>query len=134
MKLTHLMILAVIFCVLGCHATPSVQRQPIGAPCQTDAACGSGPRFHCATDHPGGYCEAACNRDRDCPADAVCVGGGLIAKGDCHRRCSAAQPADCRAEEGYRCISGADDATHDYCDPPGRSEMSRRLRSRSWRW
>jgi hypothetical protein len=120
--------------LLGCHANPSVELRPIGAPCHADADCGSGPAPRCATDHPGGYCEAACNHDRDCPDGAVCVGGGSISKGDCHRRCDGPAANGCRTAAGYRCIAAGDDASHEYCDPPGRSEMARRLRGRSWRW
>ncbi len=123
----------VIIGAIGCHRAPVVERQPIGAPCRSDAACGSRSTFFCATDHPGGYCEAACSSDRDCPPEAVCVGGGPISKGACHKRC-ASLPDDCRASAGYRCIAAGQDATHDYCDPPGRSEVARRLRGRAWRW
>ena len=117
----------------GCrpHAPPT-PRRPIGAACAADADCGAGASFYCATDHPGGYCEYACRRDRDCPSGAVCVGGGLLSKGDCHRPCAAA--SDCRAAEGYRCLAGEADARHDFCDTPGRSEVARRLRGRAWRW
>jgi hypothetical protein len=119
----------------GCHrARSAVEQRPIGAPCRQDASCGTSPTFRCATDHPNGYCEAACTSDRDCPAGAVCVGGSPISKGDCHRACDAAHPDVCRTSEGYRCIPAAEDATHDYCDPPGRSDVARRLRGGGWRW
>jgi hypothetical protein len=121
--------------VLGCHRAPSPgERKAIGAPCQSDASCGAGPTFHCATDHPGGYCEASCRSDADCPLGAVCVGGDPISNGDCHRACERAQAESCRASEGYRCISAEHDASHDYCDPPGRSDVARRVRGGGWRW
>ena len=116
----------------GCHRSRSPALLPIGAACADDAACGHGSRFRCAGDHPGGYCEAQCGSDGDCPAGSVCVGGGPLSKGDCHRAC--ASSADCRASEGYRCIRGESDADRDYCDPPGRSELKRRLRGGAWRW
>lgn len=117
----------------GCHRAKSPPAlRPIGAACANDAACGSSSAFHCASDHPGGYCELACGSDGDCPAGSVCVGGGALSRGDCHRAC--ASTADCRASEGYRCIKGESDADHDYCDPPGRSELKRRLRGGAWRW
>ena len=117
----------------GCHrARPAATLRPIGAACASDAACGHGAAFRCATDHPGGYCELSCRSDGDCPAGAVCVGGGPLSKGDCHRACASA--SDCRASAGYRCIAGGEDAGHDYCDPPGRSELARRLRGGAWRW
>jgi hypothetical protein len=122
-------------CAGACSRTPSAERKPIGAACTSDAACGNGRAFSCAMDHPGGYCEAGCNTDGDCPAEAVCVGGTSISKGDCHKRCAAARAAqDCRTGEGYQCIAGGNDATQDYCDPPGRSELARRLRGKAWRW
>jgi hypothetical protein len=117
----------------GCHrGRPAKARAPIGSPCAADAVCGSGAAFHCASDHPGGYCEAVCRSDGDCPTGAVCVGGGVLANGACHHACAAA--GDCRASEGYQCIRGESDASHDYCDPPGRSELARRLKGGEWRW
>lgn len=134
MKLGRALLVAVV-AMLGCHRAPApVERRAIGASCQKDTSCGSGPTFHCATDHPGGYCEAACQSDQDCPAGSVCVGGDPISKGDCHVVCDASKPDACRTREGYRCISAEHDATHDYCDPPGRSDVSRRLRGGAWRW
>jgi hypothetical protein len=117
----------VVIVALGCHrAPPAVARQPVGAPCTSDASCGG-------TDHPGGYCEATCKSDRDCPSGSVCVGGDPISEGDCHRVCDKAKPDAWRAGEGYRCIREGD-ASHDYSDPPGRSQIDRRLRGGAWRW
>ena len=128
------LVVAGAIALFGCHrGSPAVERQPIGAPCKSDAACGGGPTFHCATDHPGGYCEAACKSDRDCPSGSVCVGGDPISEGSCHRACDRARPEMCRAAEGYRCIHDGD-ASHDYCDPPGRSDVARRVRGGAWRW
>jgi hypothetical protein len=129
--------IAAVCVASGCRRAPGQERQPIGARCTNDAACGDGDAFHCATDHPGGYCEIACRGDRDCPRDAVCVGGGFLSKGDCHRRCGATASAasgECRVAEGYACVAAGDAASHDYCDPPGRSDLARRLRGRGWRW
>ena len=118
---------------VGCsRGAPPVPRRPIGSPCAADADCGSAPAFYCATDHPGGYCEAWCRRDRDCPAGAVCVGAGYLSKGGCHTACAAA--SGCRADAGYQCIAAGQDASRAYCDPPGRSGLQRRLRDRAWRW
>jgi hypothetical protein len=128
-------LLAALLVVAACSRAPSTERKPIGAACTTDSACGSSPTFYCEMDHPGGYCEAGCSEDRDCPADAVCVGGSSVSKGNCHKRCVAAGAArDCRVAEGYQCIAAAHDASQDYCDPPGRSELARRLRGKAWRW
>jgi len=127
-------LLVAALCAIGCHRAPSSERAPIGAACASDATCGTGPRFHCAADHPGGYCEAGCNSDRDCPAEAVCVGGAELSRGDCHQRCNDATAKPCRTSEGYQCIAAGEDASHDYCDPPGRSALSRRLRGKAWRW
>jgi hypothetical protein len=126
------LLVAVALAASACARPAGTQRQAIGSACADDAACGSGGRFHCATDHPGGYCEATCRRDADCGAGNVCVGGGVLSRGDCHVACAAA--STCRSAEGYRCIAAGDDATHDYCDPPGRSEIARRIRGRAWRW
>jgi hypothetical protein len=117
----------------GC-TRPGTPRSDIGAPCRDDATCGTGPRYFCATDHPGGYCESACRWDSDCAGGSVCVGGGILSKGGCHQACGEAPLAACRGKEGYRCIAHGADATHDYCDPPGRSEIARRIRGRAWRW
>ena len=118
--------------MIGCHRAAPKERAPIGAACTSDSVCGTSPTFYCATDHPGGNCETGCNSDGDCPPEAVCVGGTTLSKGDCHQRCTAA--ANCRSGEGYQCIAGGADASHDYCDPPGRSELARRLRGKAWRW
>jgi hypothetical protein len=118
--------------VIGCHRAPPKEQAPIGAACTSDGACGTSPTFYCASDHPGGYCEAGCNSDRDCPSAAVCVGGTTLSKGDCHQRCQTA--ANCRRGDGYQCIAGGTDASSDYCDPPGRSELARRMRGKAWRW
>jgi len=126
-------LLSVVVALAACAQPARQARQAIGSACVTDEACGSGPSFYCATDHPSGYCEAACNRDSDCPTGAVCVGGGLLTKGDCHQSCGADSVAPCRASEGYACVSSKD-ASHAYCDPPGRSDVARRARGRAWRW
>ena len=120
--------------VVGCHRAPPKERAAIGAACTSDTTCGTSPTFYCATDHPGGYCEAGCNSDRDCPPEAVCVGGTPLSKGNCHQRCNEAVAKPCRSGEGYQCIAAGEDASHDYCDPPGRSELARRLRGKAWRW
>lgn len=109
----------------GCAQKAGPPRLPIGSPCAGDDACGAG--YHCATDHPDGYCEAACKRDGDCPGDAVCVGAGFLSRGDCHQSCASA----CRGS--YVCVTGSE-ASRPYCDPPGRSDVARRLRGRAWRW
>jgi hypothetical protein len=126
--------LVAIVCAIGCHRAPPMERAAIGAVCANDKTCGSSPTFHCATDHPGGYCEAECSSDRDCPAEAVCVGGAPLSKGACHQRCNEPAARPCRTSEGYQCIAADEDASHDYCDPPGRSALSRRLRGKAWRW
>jgi hypothetical protein len=131
--MTRVAWIAVIL-TLGCHRAPSgVARQAIGAPCTSDASCGGGPTLHCATDHAGGYCEATCRNDRECPSGSVCVGGDPISTGACHRVCDKSNPDACRVAEGYRCIHEGD-AAHDYCDPPGRSRIDRRIRGGAWRW
>lgn len=126
-------VVAAVGLAAGCsRGARPVPRRPIGSPCAADADCGAARTFSCATDHPGGYCEASCRSDRDCPSDAVCVGGGYLATGGCHRACAAA--TGCRADEGYVCVAAGEEASHGYCDPPGRSGMQRRLRDRAWRW
>lgn len=127
-------LLASLALFVGCHRGPTKERAPIGAACTSDSMCGTSPTFYCATDHPGGYCEAECNSDRDCPPDAVCVGGTEVSIGDCHRRCDQSAAKPCRRGEGYECIARGDDASHDYCDPRGRSKLVRRARGQVWSW
>src|SRR5581483_4793518 len=101
--------------------------------CDGDARCGTAP-FACADDHPSGYCVAECQKDGECPAGSICVGGNALAMGACHKLCSAQTAAsDCRASEGYVCSTKGYDASHDYCDTPGPRALLRRARSRSWR-
>jgi hypothetical protein len=96
----------------GCDDGDSVQRRAIGASCATSGQCGTG-RYFCDVAAPDGDCEAMCHGDGDCPASAVCVGGGMILTGACLATCTAA--SDCRA--GYVCI-GAPGASHTFCAAP----------------
>lgn len=96
----------------GCDDGDSVQRRAIGTSCATSGQCGTG-KYFCDVAAPDGDCEAVCHGDGDCPAGAICVGGGVILTGACMAACAAA--SDCRA--GYVCATAVD-ASHAYCAAP----------------
>ena len=91
---TFTLLCALILPLAGCETAPGTQRLPIGSHCSSADECGTTP-YVCAPGYPGGYCEAACATDGDCPMDSYC-----IAK-QCRRRCSV--DGDCRTSEGYTC-------------------------------
>jgi hypothetical protein len=99
----------------GCPSKSDVQRLPIGVPCSTSGQCGTG-KFFCAVTLPGGYCKADCKSDGDCPTGAACVGAGAML-GACAKRCPNGA-ADCRAGEGYLCVTPSMEASGPYCDFP----------------
>jgi hypothetical protein len=96
---------------VACSDPPNTQRVPVGSRCGSNDDCGTSP-FTCVfVGHPGGYCQKPCTTDGDCPADAAC------AAGECRRKCTAT--AQCRATEGYTCLSesGATSMVCDYVAP-----------------
>lgn len=97
----------------------------IGAPCSLAEQCADGlVPAECLTmvwaiEAPNGYCTAiGCHDDADCPGGAEVAAcaelyGGVRA---CFRRC--ASEADCRIDEGYRCIDpDGDDSAPRVCLP-----------------
>ncbi|MEZ4470704.1 MAG: hypothetical protein R3F60_07885 [bacterium] len=80
----------------------------IGARCSADADCAD-PDLVCQLGAPpwtpfAGSCTRACQVDADCSGDAVCLrtaDGGICGDG-CTR------DGHCRAEEGFRCVTGTD--------------------------
>lgn len=82
-------------------------RNTVGAACVSGAECAAG--LVCSDDGgdlsgrlPGGYCTSSCQRDTDCPTDAVCravVGGAQRA---CLATCT--HRSQCRFNGQYDCL------------------------------
>lgn len=89
-------LLFVLLAVAGCGDADNTAYLPVGSRCTSSGQCGTNP-YQCNVDRPGGYCEKPCATDGDCPMDSVCI----PRLGACRRRC--ADPAQCRASEGYAC-------------------------------
>ncbi len=108
---------------LLCAACTDSNSKPIGSACVADSpsasVCGAFPKYFCDSDHPNGYCKAACKTNPDCPSGSVCAGAGVSKPGECHKICAqASRAADCRVSEGYVCKATPDDSSGDYCDVP----------------
>jgi hypothetical protein len=113
-------LVAASLALLGCPNSSDLQRLPIGVACSTSGQCGTG-KFFCAVMLPNGYCKADCKSDGDCPSGSVCVGAAVMT-GACARRCPNGA-GDCRAGEGYLCITPVGEASAAYCDAPTASDL-----------
>ncbi len=75
----------------GSWNTPTCPDCTVGAACTSDDQCGSFGNCSPAPSSPGGYCFSFCERDADCPGDAVCADApsssycldGCLEDGDC---------------------------------------------------
>ena len=104
--------LALLLVLAACRS-PGKPLKPLGSACGGDEECGTGSRYFCAPDHPGGYCVAECRSDEEC-GGGVCVRADPASIGQCHAACAGS--GDCRA--GYLCKLTSHDANAPYCDPP----------------
>jgi hypothetical protein len=89
----------------------------IGDSCETSLNCSASATRLCDMTQPHGYCTLGGCQPGGCPSEAVCVtfwqnterpelDRNRLSTNYCMRKCD--ERSDCRDDDGYDCLSGAD--------------------------